>query len=44
MGEGSGGGRAPEAEGNGAHTQGQEANWSLQRMRCSTKSENAREC
>ena len=33
-----------EAEENGAHAQGREANCSLQRMRCSTESENACEC
>ena len=31
----------PEAEENGAHAQGRQANCSLQCMRCSTKSENA---
>ena len=34
----------PETEENGAHAQEREANCSLQRMRCSAKSENAREC
>ena len=38
------GGVPPEAEENGTHVQGWEVNCNLQCMRCSTKSENAREC
>ena len=38
------GGGFGEAEENRTHAQGREANCSLQNTRCSTKSENAREC